>query len=61
MEHPDARKHQLISFIKSAIRIISSLFAVAGGLSGVPALEVAIVLALGYGIAELIGIYEELV
>ena len=61
MNHPDAKKHQLISFGKSGIRILSSLLAVAGCLVGVPAVQAVIVLAVGYGVAEVIGIWEELV
>lgn len=59
MEHPDPKKHQLISFIKSGVRIMSSAIAAAAvGLN----VELAIVvLAVGYGVAEIIGVYEELV
>lgn len=59
MEHPDPKKHQLISFAKSAIRIISSL---GGTLAIFSSVELAIVIvAIGYGLAEVVGIYEELV
>jgi hypothetical protein len=52
MDHPDPKKHQLISFVKSGIRIA----ACAGGwLGSVP------LLAGGLLLAELVGIYEELV
>ena len=59
MEHPDPKKHQLISFAKSAIRIIASVGGTVAAFSNV-ALAVAIV-AVGYGIAEVVGVYEELV
>lgn len=58
MEHPDPKKHQLISFAKSAIRIIASVAAVATVATPTTAI---IVLAAGYGIAEVVGVYEELV
>ena len=58
MEHPDPKKHQLISFAKSAIRILASL----GGVAAISFPQLAIVIvAVGYGIAEVVGIYEELV
>lgn len=59
VKHPDPKKHQLISFAKSAIRIISSV----GGVMAVfCSVELAVVIvAVGYGIAEVVGIYEELV
>lgn len=53
MEHPDPKKHQIISFIKSGVRIAACVCALASGhVYG---------LALGLAIAEVIGIYEELV
>lgn len=59
MKHPDPKKHQLISFAKSAIRIIASVGSVLAVFSS---LELAItILAVGYGLAELVGVYEELV
>lgn len=59
MEHPDAKLHQLISFAKSGIRIISSL---GGVLAVFTSVELAIaILAVGYGIAEIVGIIEEMV
>lgn len=59
LKHPDPKKHQLISFAKSAIRIISS---VGGVLAVFSSVELAIVIvAVGYGLAEVVGIYEELV
>jgi hypothetical protein len=59
MEHPDPKKHQFISFVKSAVRIIASIGSTAAVFANVP-LAVAI-LAVGYGVAEVIGVYEELV
>lgn len=58
MKHPDPKKHQLISFAKSAIRIAASV----GGVATIanPATAVLIV-AIGYGLAEVVGVYEELV
>ena len=58
-KHPDPMKHQLISFAKSAVRIISSVGSVAAVFTNVE-LSIAI-LAAGYGLAEVIGVYEELV
>lgn len=59
MEQPDPKMHQLISFAKSAVRIISSVGSVLAVFSSV---ELAIaILAVGYGVAEVIGVYEELV
>ena len=58
MNHPDPKLHQLISFAKSAIRIVASI----GGVATIatPALAITIV-AVGYGIAEVVGVIEELV
>lgn len=58
MNHPDAKKHQLISFVKSGIRIAASVGACFTLIY--PALAV-LILAAGYGLAELVGVYEELV
>ena len=58
MNHPDAKKHQLISFIKSGIRIAASCFAC---LLFTNATVAVLILALGYGLAEIVGVYEELV
>lgn len=58
MEHPDPKKHQLISFLKSGIRIAGSVLAIAAITN--PTLAI-ILLAGFYGIAEGVGIYEELV
>ena len=51
MEHPDAKKHQLVSFIKSGIRILGYIF--------IPfsLLWATIFLV----ISEIVGIIEELV
>jgi len=51
MKHPDAKKHQIISFIKSGIRILGYIL-IPYGL--VPAAGVLI-------FSEIIGIIEELV
>jgi hypothetical protein len=51
MEYPDAKKHQIISFIKSAIRIIGYI------LIPFNLVMSAFILIL----SEIIGIYEELV
>ena len=66
MNHPDPEKHQLISFIKSGIRIAASVGASvailypASALISLDALAI-LILALGYGLAEVVGVYEELV
>lgn len=49
---PDPKKHQIVSFIKSWIRIVASVFGILGSF------EIAF---LGLLLAELVGIYEELV
>lgn len=53
MNHPDPKKHQLISFVKSAIRIGGCVGALVA--SSLPCLAAALLLA------ELVGVYEELV
>jgi hypothetical protein len=58
MNHPDAKKHQLISFVKSGIRITASCFAC---LTCTDPPVAVFILALGYGLAEIVGVYEELV
>lgn len=58
MNHPDPKKHQLISFVKSSMRISASCFACMVFYD--PSVAVFI-LALGYGLAEIVGVYEELV
>jgi hypothetical protein len=56
---PDPRLHQIISFAKSGVRIVSSVAAVVAVSYN---LSIAvIILAAGYGVAEVIGVYEELV
>lgn len=49
---PDPKKHQIISFIKSGIRIVSCFFGIVG------LYELGF---FGLLIAEIVGIYEELV
>ena len=49
--HPDAKKHQIVSFIKSGVRILGYVFL------PIDLLTSAIILIL----SEIIGIYEELV
>lgn len=62
MKHPDPKKHQLISFAKSAIRIGSSAGVAALAIVGVGTpLGLVVGLALGYGFAEVVGVWEELV
>ena len=51
-ELPDARKHQIISFVKSGIRIVSCI----AGLCGYFGIGF-----FGLLLAEIVGIYEELV
>lgn len=59
MEHPDPKKHQFISFVKSGVRIAGCVIAVfAAPFHTVFAVGA---LAIFLGIAEAIGIYEELV
>lgn len=50
-KHPDARKHQIVSFIKSGVRILGYVFL------PIDLYTAAIILIL----SEVIGIYEELV
>ena len=51
MEHPDAKKHQIVSFIKSGIRILGYVF-IPFSLVWATALLV---------LSEVVGIIEELV
>jgi hypothetical protein len=51
-KYPDAKKHQIISFIKSGIRIVATIIGVAGFY------ELGF---FGLLVAEVVGIYEELV
>jgi hypothetical protein len=53
MNQPDPRKHQLISFAKSGIRI--------GGCLAAVLTTSVISLALALLLAEIVGVYEELV
>ena len=58
MDHPDARKHLLVSLVKSSIRISGSIVALL--VYSNPQAAV-LILAAAYGIAEIVGVYEELV
>lgn len=51
MEHPNAKKHQLVSFIKSSIRLVGYVFLFYN-------MGIAASLLI---ISEVVGIYEELV
>lgn len=59
INQPDPELHQKISFAKSAARIISSVGCVVSASTSMP-LAITI-LAIGYALAEIIGIFEELV
>jgi hypothetical protein len=60
MKHPDPKKHLQLSLIKSAIRIIASAGGIVATVTG--AIPTAIMfVAVGYGVAEIVGVYEELV
>ena len=51
MNHPDAKKHQLVSFLKSGVRLLGYLF-----------LPFNLYIAMGILlVSEIIGIIEELV
>ena len=52
MNHPDAKKHQIVSFIKSGIRIAGYLLL---------AVDMLVACAVVLILSEVIGIYEELV
>tara|TARA_R110000822_G_scaffold5031_7_gene21817 strand:+ start:1401 stop:1568 length:168 start_codon:yes stop_codon:yes gene_type:complete len=52
LNHPDPKKHQLISFVKSSIRIVACVGGVFGSIA---------FLAVGLLLAEIVGVYEELV
>lgn len=52
MKHPDPKKHQTISFIKSGLRILACFAGIGGSVA---------LLAAGLLIAEVVGVYEELV
>lgn len=47
--------HKRVSYLKSVVRMASSVFALA-----FPGLVGFVVLAAGYGIAEVLGVWEEL-
>jgi hypothetical protein len=64
MNQPDPRKHRLISFVKSGIRIGASGMVAFLALTHpalTPALILVGLLAIGYGVAEVVGVLEELV
>jgi len=50
-EHPDAKMHQLVSFIKSGIRLLGYIF-----IPFEPFIAMGVLL-----VSEVVGIYEELV
>ena len=52
MKQPDPKKHQIISFVKSIVRIIACVAGVTGYLQAA---------FIGLAFAEVIGVYEELV
>jgi hypothetical protein len=54
-KHPDPRLHKHISFVKSAVRLIAYL---SGALVTVGILQASFI---GMAVAEIIGIYEEMV
>lgn len=58
MDHPDAKKHLIVSVVKSSIRIAGSIVAL---LVYNNPQNAVIVLAATYGLAEIVGVYEELV
>lgn len=58
MKHPDAKKHLIVSLVKSSIRIVGSVAALLAYSCPVAAV---MILAATYGIAEIVGVYEELV
>jgi hypothetical protein len=53
MNHPDPKKHQYISFVKSSIRIAGCVCAIYSG--------TILGLAIALLVAEIVGVYEELV
>jgi len=58
MDHPNAKKHFVVSLAKSSLRIAGSIVAL---LSYSNPQVAVIILAATYGLAEIIGIYEEMV
>jgi len=59
MSQPDPELHQKISFAKSAVRIISSVGCAVSASTSMPL--AIVILAIGYAMAEIIGVIEELV
>lgn len=57
MNHPDAKKHLIVSLVKSAVRIAGCALAV----TTTDPQYAVFLLAISLGIAEAIGVYEELV
>lgn len=53
MNHPDPKKHQYVSFAKSGIRIAGCVCAIYSG--------TILGLAIALLVAEIVGVYEELV
>lgn len=60
MNHPDPKKHQYVSFFKSGLRIAGCILAIYVALNVVHVAAI-IPLAIAFLVAELVGIYEELV
>lgn len=58
MQHPNARNHLIVSLIKSSLRIAGSIFAL---LAYANPQAAVMIIAATYGLAEIVGIYEELV
>lgn len=52
MRHPDPKKHRDLSFIKSGIRIAACVLGIFGAFT---------LFAIGMLLAEIVGVYEELV
>lgn len=58
---PDPQKHRLVSFAKSAIRIAAAGALVAAGMSSFHFDALVIVAGVGFIVAELLGVLEEVV
>lgn len=58
MKHPDAKMHLVVSLVKSSFRIAGSIVAL---IVYADPSHAVMVLAATYGIAEVVGIFEELV
>lgn len=58
---PDPKLHQLISFVKSALRIVAGIFLVGGGFHLGSVTNALIAGGLFLILAELLGVAEELV